>query len=191
MNPEVPAALADDLIERFAARGLDVQYLEGQRVAHPDVAVRRVPAALLLRAAGFKLGDRWGPVQLSDKHVLAIVTHDGATADDVWQALSHVVRNGCSTRPEWRCTPNHAFVGEFQSPTSPRSSPGTLVHPAPPPTRTGSTPDPPAFTSGTLLEFTTQRGLNCNKLRVGGRSCSPSPDRVRTDPGRAGTLGPP
>ena len=112
MNPEVPAALADDLIERFSARGLDVQYLEGQRAARPEAVTRRVPAALVLRASGFRPGDRWGPVQLSDKHVLAIVTHEGATADDVWQ-LSHFVRNRVLDETGVELHPEPRFVGEF------------------------------------------------------------------------------
>jgi UDP-N-acetylmuramate dehydrogenase len=115
MNPEVPATLADDLTERFAARGLDVQYLEGQRASHPDAATRRVPAALVLRASGFRPGDRWGPVQLSDKHVLAIVTHDGATADDVWQ-LSHLVRARVANETGVQLHPEPRFVGAFAEP---------------------------------------------------------------------------
>jgi UDP-N-acetylmuramate dehydrogenase len=115
MNPEVPAAVADDLIERFSARGLDVHYLEGQRAAHPDATTRRVPAALVLRASGFRPGDRWGPVQLSDKHVLAIVTHDGATADDVWQ-LSHLVRDRVADETGVPLHPEPRFVGAFDDP---------------------------------------------------------------------------
>ena len=115
MNPEVPAALADELIDRFAARGLDVQYLEGQRAEHPDATTRRVPAALVLRAAGFHPGDRWGPVQLSDKHVLAVVTHDGATADDVWQ-LSHLVRARAVDETGVELQPEPRFVGAFAEP---------------------------------------------------------------------------
>lgn len=134
MNPQVPATLADDLIERFAARGLDVQYLEGQRAAHPDASTRRVPAALVLRAAGFHPGDQWGPVQLSDKHVLAIVTHDGATADDVWQ-LSHLIRARVAEATGVELHPEARFVGEFAEPNPTGFSarhpftPGTDVDP--------------------------------------------------------------
>ena len=112
VNPEVPAALADELITNFASHGLSVQYLEGQREAAPDVATRRVPAALCLRAAGFKPGDRWGCVQLSDRHVLAIVARDGATADDVWQ-LSHLIRARVTSEIGVELRPEAQFVGDF------------------------------------------------------------------------------
>lgn len=115
LNPEVPVALADELITTFAAQGLDVQYLEGRRVADPDATTRRIPAALVLRAAGFSPGDRWGPVQLSDRHVLAIVAHDGATADDVWQ-LSHLIRARVATETGVTLTPEARFVGAFADP---------------------------------------------------------------------------
>lgn len=115
MNPMVDAAFADSLIDTFAAKGLSVTYLEGQRAQHPDDTARRVPAALVLRAAGFNPGDRWGPVQLSDHHVLAIVTHDGATADDVWQ-LSHLIRTRVTQETGVTLTPEVRFVGAFNDP---------------------------------------------------------------------------
>ena len=112
MNPEVPAALADQLIETFAFRGLPVQYLEGQRDHDPSSVTRRIPAALCLRAAGFTPGDQWGPVQLSDHHVLAIVTREGATADDVWQ-LSHLIRQRVAAEIGVHLQPEAQFIGEF------------------------------------------------------------------------------
>ena len=135
MNPEVPAMLADELITTFAARGLSVQYLEGQRLATPDATNCRVPAALCLMAAGFKPGDRWGHVQLSDRHVLAIVTRDGATADDVWQ-LSHLIRARVSSEIGVALLPEAQFVGEFDPVDTAafvanhNFSPGTATQPA-------------------------------------------------------------
>lgn len=115
VNPEIPARLADGLIERFARDGLDVEYLEGRRAAEPDARTRRIPAALLLRSAGFRPGDTWGPVQLSDNHVLAIVAHDGATADDIWQ-LSWLVRGRVEADSGVRLHNEPRFLGSFADP---------------------------------------------------------------------------
>jgi UDP-N-acetylmuramate dehydrogenase len=84
VNPEVPVELARDLTQRFKTMGLRVQYLEG-RVGTGDGTRQRIPAAHVLRFSGFNPGDRWGAVGLSDRHVLALVTYEGATATDVWQ----------------------------------------------------------------------------------------------------------
>ena len=92
-----------------------MQYLEGQRTARPDATTRRVPAALVLRASGFNLGDRWGPVQLSDKHVLAIVTHDGATADECGE-VAHLVSDRVADETGVGLHPEPRFVGEFADP---------------------------------------------------------------------------
>jgi UDP-N-acetylmuramate dehydrogenase len=108
--PTVPVALARDLAARFELAGLPVQYLEGRTGA--DATTRRVPAALLLRASGFNPGDRWGRVQLSDRHVLAIVAEPGATATDVRNVASFVrrrVRDATGVDLE----PEATFVGEF------------------------------------------------------------------------------
>lgn len=115
VNPEVPAELADSLIDRFAHDGLDVQYLEGRRAAEPDAATRRIPAALLLLASGFRPGDAWGTVQLSDHHVLAIVAREGATADDVWQ-LSWLIRGRVADTTGVELQPEPQFLGEFVDP---------------------------------------------------------------------------
>lgn len=110
LNPKVPLDLARSLADRFELSGLSVQYLEGR--AGVDPQTRRVPAALLLRAAGFAPGDRWGKVKLSDRHVLAIVTEPGATATDVWN-VSHFVRQRVRDATGVALEPEARFVGAF------------------------------------------------------------------------------
>jgi UDP-N-acetylmuramate dehydrogenase len=96
VNPLVETALADELARAYGSSRMRTQYLEGAGgIAAPDR--RRVPAAHLLRHSGFKPGDRWGRVQLSDRHVLAIVTRDGATATDVWMLASYIRSRVCET----------------------------------------------------------------------------------------------
>lgn len=110
LNPTVPLALAQELAERFAAQGLPVHYLEGRAALDPTT--RRVPAALLLRAAGFNPGDRWGRVKLSDRHVLAIVTEPGATATDVANVAAFV-RERVAESTGVTLEPEATFIGEF------------------------------------------------------------------------------
>jgi len=110
LNPLVPAALADELVRAFASAGLDVEYLEGRR--RPAEGWRRIPAAFVLRYSGFNAGDRWGPVKLSDKHVLAITTTDGATATDVWMLANHLRERAFeATGIELEYEPT--FIGNF------------------------------------------------------------------------------
>ena len=135
VNPEVPAGTADALIDRFASAGLDVQYLEGRRAADPGANVRRIPAALLLRAAGFRAGDSWGTVQLSDHHVLAMVAREGASADDLWQ-LSWLIRERVEAETGVELQPEPQFLGDFADPDPAmfearhRFSPGAESEPA-------------------------------------------------------------
>ncbi len=73
----------------------------------------KVPAAMVLLAAGFRNGDRWGPVGLSPRHVLAIVNLGGATAQrvsDVAGHIAHTVRErlGVTLQAEPR------FLGAFE-----------------------------------------------------------------------------
>ena len=90
VNPTVPVTMARALAEQFRTAGMRVQYLEGLDDGPEDV--QRIPAAHLLRYSGFSPGDRWSKVSLSEKHVLAIVTSEGATATDVWMVANHIRR---------------------------------------------------------------------------------------------------
>jgi UDP-N-acetylmuramate dehydrogenase len=73
----------------------------------PDANMTRLPAALIMRAAGFLNGDRWGPVGLSPHHVIAICAYSGASGSDV-MALASLVqarirdRFGIILQPEVR-----------------------------------------------------------------------------------------
>ena len=112
VNPEVPIKLARELTERFKTIGLRVQYLEGKAKTAPDGSRQRVPAAHLLRSSGFRPGDRWGPVGLSERHVLALVTHDGATASDVWQ-VANFLRQRVLESTGVELQNEAVFIGEF------------------------------------------------------------------------------
>jgi len=80
----------------------------------PDANVTRFPAALLMRAAGFLNGDRWGPVGLSPHHVVAICAYPGASGSDVIALASLVQarisdRFGITLQPEVRLLGSLAY----------------------------------------------------------------------------------
>lgn len=110
INPTVPTALAVELATRFRTLGLPVHYLEGHGEVPPERT--RIPAAHVLRASGFHPGDSWGPVGLSSKHVLAMVTRPGATATDVWN-VGHAIRSQVRTATGVDLNFEATFVGEF------------------------------------------------------------------------------
>ncbi|HZP35941.1 MAG TPA: UDP-N-acetylmuramate dehydrogenase [Methylomirabilota bacterium] len=102
LNPIVdPDAFA--AIEARAA-GLDMP-----RWPQPDGSVK-LSAAWLIERAGFRRGQREGPVGLSTRHTLAIVCHDGARARDV-VAFARTVRAGVERRFGVRLHPEPVFWG--------------------------------------------------------------------------------
>ncbi len=110
INPTVPTDLAVALAARFETLGLAVHYLEGHGAVPPERT--RIPAAHVLRAAGFHPGDRWGPVATSTKHVLALVTRPGATANDVWQ-VANAIRARAAAETGVELAFEATFLGEF------------------------------------------------------------------------------
>jgi UDP-N-acetylmuramate dehydrogenase len=74
-NPVVPA----DQAEKVAALAGDPAM---PRWPQPDGSVK-LAAGWLIERAGFRRGQREGPVGLSTRHALAVVAHDGARARDV------------------------------------------------------------------------------------------------------------
>jgi UDP-N-acetylmuramate dehydrogenase len=89
VNPSVTTEIARALAERFDTMKLRVDYLEGKQ-RQAAAGRQRVPAAYVLRWSGFNPGDRWGPIKLSRKHVLALVTTPGASATDVWNVGNYI-----------------------------------------------------------------------------------------------------
>jgi UDP-N-acetylmuramate dehydrogenase len=73
----------------------------------PDGRIK-LAAGWLIEQSGFGKGLRDGNVGLSSKHALAIVAHDGATADDV-KRLSQRIRAGVRARFGVELTPEPNF----------------------------------------------------------------------------------
>ena len=136
VNPEVPIELARELTERFKTMGLRVEYLEGRVKAAHEGQRQRIPAAHVLRASGFNPGDRWGNVGLSDRHVLALITHPGATALDVWR-VGNFLRQRVFEATDVLLNIEAFFIGTSRSSTSTTSWPRTSTRGRPPTNRSG------------------------------------------------------
>lgn len=89
-NPLVSTELARELA-RFDETGKTLERIERQSRVHGG-DTHRASAAHVLLAAGFHRGQSWGPVTLHKRHVLKIVTHTGATADQVFSVVQEIIR---------------------------------------------------------------------------------------------------
>ena len=103
VNPVLAAA---DVARVEALVGADAGM---PRWPEPDGRVK-LSAAWLIERAGFRRGERAGPVGLSTRHTLAIVCHDGARAGDV-AGFARRVRDGVADRFGVRLTPEPVFWG--------------------------------------------------------------------------------
>lgn len=72
----------------------------------------KLSAAWLIERAGFRRGQRQGPVGISTRHALAIVAHDGARARDVVAFARHV-QDAVAERFDIRLTPEPVFWGNL------------------------------------------------------------------------------
>jgi UDP-N-acetylmuramate dehydrogenase len=77
------------------------------RWPQPDGRVK-LSAAWLIEHAGFRRGQREGPVGLSTRHALAIVAHEGARAADVL-AFAARVQRAVAERFGVRLTPEPVY----------------------------------------------------------------------------------
>jgi UDP-N-acetylmuramate dehydrogenase len=73
-------------------------------------ALIKLSAAWLIEQAGFAKGYEYGRVGLSSKHTLAIVAHEGGTADEVME-LAARIQKGVEERFSVRLVPEPTFVG--------------------------------------------------------------------------------
>lgn len=109
-NPLVSTDLATELA-KFDESGKTLERIQHQSLVHGG-DTHRASAAHVLLASGFKRGQSWGPVQLHDKHVLKIVTHEGATATQVYDVVQEIITT-VSDKLAIRLDPEVKFVGKF------------------------------------------------------------------------------
>lgn len=96
LNPILPVAETDRLIERARSEGLVSSESEVPRYDTEDGRVK-LAAGWLIEKAGFTKGWRHGRVGLSTKHALALVHHGGGTAAELL-ALADAVRTRVEER---------------------------------------------------------------------------------------------
>ncbi len=127
VGPSVPPDSAKEIAESVRGPEFAERFLEWYR---PDVAAVRLPAAIVLRAAGFMNGDRWGPVGLGARHILALCNLGGACGDQIVTVGAHIAgevrrRLGIELIPEVRVLGEPVIAGwdEFSAryPFSPGS----------------------------------------------------------------------
>lgn len=109
-NPMVSTEQAVTLAS-FDESGKTLERIQLQSQIHGG-DTHRTSAAHVLLAAGFHRGQSWGSVKLHDKHVLKIITRDGATAADVYAAVQEITATvkdklGIELEPEVK------FLGDF------------------------------------------------------------------------------
>lgn len=104
----VSREVAIDIATRVRGEAFARRFLDWYR---PDGSTPRLPAALVLRAAGFVNGDHWGRVGLSDRHILALCNRGGATGTDIL-AVSGLVRRQVAERLGIALEPEPKLLGD-------------------------------------------------------------------------------
>ncbi len=109
-NPLVSTEQAIELA-KFDETGKTLERVQHQSQVHGGDS-HRASAAHVLLAAGFKRGQKWGPVQLHDNHVLKIVTHQGATASQVYDVVQEILST-VREKLDIQLEPEVKFIGNF------------------------------------------------------------------------------
>jgi len=109
VNPVLPAEEAERVEARALALGVAEDRSAVPRFPAGDGRVK-LSAAWLIEAAGFRKGERRGPVGISSRHSLALVHHgDGRTADLL--ALAREIRDRVRERFGVTLRPEPVFLG--------------------------------------------------------------------------------
>ena len=107
MNPIVDAATLATVREAATQAGLDPAAMPAYPAANGDT---KLSAAWLIERAGFARGFAFGRAGLSERHCLAIINRDGATARDIVQ-LASLIRRGVRRTFGVTLCPEPVFVG--------------------------------------------------------------------------------
>jgi len=109
-NPVVAPEVAEHVLSFEESSTTKEQILKSNKVHGGDTM--RIPAALVLLAAGFKRGQTWDQVQLHPDHILKIVNIGNAKAQEIYNVhllITSTVKEklGITLEPEVQ------FLGEF------------------------------------------------------------------------------
>ena len=81
----------------------------------PDANHIRLPAALVMRAAGFLNGDQWGTVGLSPHHILALCSLGPASSGSEIYALSRMIQTHVFEQYNVSLEPEVRFLGKIKT----------------------------------------------------------------------------
>jgi UDP-N-acetylmuramate dehydrogenase len=81
----------------------------------PDTGHTRLPAALVMRAAGFLNGDQWGQVALSPHHILAICRPGSTSTGSDILAVSKIIQSSVLARTGIPLEKEVRFLGNFDN----------------------------------------------------------------------------
>lgn len=112
VNPVLPAEGAERVVERavtLGARGVASGRSDVPRFPAGEGRVK-LSAAWLIEAAGFRKGERRGPVGISSRHALALVHHGGGRTADLL-ALAREIRDRVRERSGVVLRPEPVFLG--------------------------------------------------------------------------------
>ena len=110
MSPIVNSVTAARIAQKIRGNDFAESFFSWYK---PDVNHTRLPAALVMRAAGFLNGDQWGTVGLSPHHILALCSFGSASSGSEIYALSRVIQAHVFEQYNVRLEPEVRFLGEI------------------------------------------------------------------------------
>lgn len=110
-NPVVDAAQAESIILHDES-GKSAEQIKQMNLVHGGDS-RRVSAAHVMLAAGFKRGQLFGStVKLNDQNLLKVEALPGATATDIYNAAQEIITT-CNQKLGIKLQPEAEFIGKF------------------------------------------------------------------------------
>ncbi len=109
-NPLVSEDLANKIIS-YDESGKTAEQIKNMNKVHGGDE-KRVSAAHVMLASGFKRGQKWNLVKLNDKNVLKIETLPGATAKEVYDVMREI-QNKCKEELDVWLEPEVQLIGNF------------------------------------------------------------------------------
>lgn len=110
-NPMVDAETAERLMA-YDETGRSLELLKQMNQVHGGEQ-KRVSAAHVLLAAGFRRGQTWGHVRLHPDHILKIENTGGATAQNIYDVAMEITRT-VQDKLNVELSPEVRFLGKFR-----------------------------------------------------------------------------